>query len=248
MSIFAGNLKNEYIKLAHRKKYVVFLIIEVIICICAVLIQIAANKVLSDKAVIQINDMAMGMLTFFIQVYIPLVVFMACSDLFSSEMQDNSIKAVLMRPVSRFKVFFSKTLAIIIFAAQYLIALLLITTILEAVSGGSLSGFWLNFGAYLLDIVPLIILILMAVLINQFTKSSSLTMFLCILIYAVLYILGIIFPTASGLFFTGYMQWHKLWLGSTIPFSAMLSKLGILFGYGLVFAGAGFYLFDRHDF
>jgi len=132
--------------------------------------------------------------------------------------------------------------------AQYLIALLLITTILESVSGGSLSGFWSSFGSYLLDVIPLISLVLMAVFINQLTKSSSLTMFLCILIYAILYILGIIFPTASGLFFTGYMQWHKLWLGSTIPFGAMLSKIGILCGYSLVFAGAGFYLFDRRDF
>lgn len=248
MSIFFGSLKNEYLKLAHRKKYIVFLIIEVLICICAMLIQFAATKVLSGNVVMQINDMARGMLTFFIQVYIPLIIFMACSDLFSTEMQDNSIKAILMRPVSRFKVFFSKTLAIIIFAAQYLIALLLITTVLSAISGGSISGFWLNLLAYLLDIFPTIVLVLMAVLINQFTKSSSLTMFLCILIYAILNVLGIIFPTASGLFFTGYMQWHKLWLGFNMPFTAMLSKIGILFGYGLVFAGAGFYLFDRRDF
>lgn len=248
MSAFSGSLKNEYLKLAHRKKYIVFLIIEVIICICAMLIQVAANKVLSGNAVIQINNMSMGMLTFFIQVYIPLVVFMACSDLFSTEMQDNSIKAILMRPVSRFKVFFSKTLAIILFAAQYLIALLLITTVLDAISSGSIRDLWFSFAAYLLDVIPLAVLVLMAVLINQFTKSSSLTMFLCILIYAILYILGIIFPTASGLFFTGYMQWHKLWLGFTIPFSAMLSKIGILFGYGLVFSGAGFFLFDKRDF
>jgi len=248
MSAFSGSIKNEYIKLASRKKYIVFLIIEAIICICVMLVQTAANKALSGSVVVQISNMAMGMLTFFIQVYIPLVVFMACSDLFSAEMQDNSIKAILMRPVSRFKIFFSKTLAIVLFAAQYLVALLLITSVLEVISGGSIRDFWLNLGAYLLDIIPLTVLVLMAVFINQFTKSSSLTMFLCIIIYAILYVLGIIFPTASGLFFTGYMQWHKLWLGFTIPFSAMLSKIGILFGYGLVFAGAGFYLFDKRDF
>lgn len=248
MSIYFGNVKNEYLKLVCRKKYTVFLIIEIVICICALLIQFAANSVLSGNAVIKINNMAMGMLTLFIQVYIPLVVFMACSDLFSTEMQDNSIKAILMRPISRMKVFFSKILAVILFASQYLIALLLITTILQAASGSSTGDFWHSLGAYLLDIIPLIVLVLMAVVINQFTKSSSLAMFLCILVYVILYILGILFPTTSGMFFTGYMQWHKLWLGTTLPLGAMLSKIGLLFGYGLVFAGVGFFLFDKRDF
>lgn len=248
MSMLWQNTKNEYFKLAHRKKYLVFIIIEIVICICVLLVQSAANRVIDGPIVLQINNMAMAMLTFFIIIYIPLVVFMACSDLFSAEMGDSSIKAVLLRPISRAKIFFSKTLAVILFAAQYLIVLLLITTILELISGGSASRFWSSLGSYLFDIIPLIIAVFMAVLINQFTKSSSLAMFMCILIYAVFYIVGIFVPSTSGMFFTGYMQWHKLWLGAAIPVTAMLSKIGILCGYGLVFGGAGFYIFDKRDF
>jgi len=248
MNIFWQNIKNEYFKLAHRKKYLIFMIIEIVICVCVLLIQVAASRVMDGKVVLQINNLAMAMLSFFIIIYIPMVVFMASSDLFSVEMSDNSMKAVLMRPISRAKVFFSKTIAVSAFAVQYLIALLLITTILELISSGSGLRFWSSLGAYLLDIIPLIIVVLMAVFINQFTKSSSLTMFVCILIYAVFYIVGIFVPAASGLFFIGYMQWHKLWMGAYIPLTAMLSKIGILCGYGLVFGGAGFYIFDKRDF
>jgi len=248
MRLFLGCVKNEFGKLLHKKKYMVFLLIEVIFCVCVLLIQAAVNRAMDGEIVLQAKNMSLGMLTFFIQVYVPLVLFMACCDLFSAEMQDNSIKAVLMRPVSRFKIFFAKTLAIAAFAVLYLAALFLVTTILEVASSGTVARFWSSLGAYLLDIIPLLILVLMAVLVNQVTKSSSMAMFLCILLYVVLCIVGIVIPEASGLLFTGYMQWHKLWLGAILPFGAMLAKIGLLCGYGLVFGGAGFLLFDRRDF
>lgn len=248
MKLFFECTGNECRKLLHKKKYIVFLIIEVLICLCVLLIQSAVNKVSGGELVLRISNMSLSMLTFFIQVYIPLIIFMAACDLFSTEMQDNTIKVALMRPVSRFKVFLSKTLAVIIFAAVYIITLFLVTNIIEAAVSGSIAKFWTSFGAYMLDIIPLVDLVLMAVLINQITKSGSLAMFLCILIYVVLCVVGVFVPAASGLLFTGYLQWHKIWLGATLPIGAMLSKIGLLAGYGLVFGCTGFYLFDRRDF
>lgn len=248
MSIFWQNTKNEYFKLLRRKKYLVFLIIEVAICVAALFIQVAANGFIDGRIQLNMGNLSLTMLTFFIMIYIPLVVFMAAGDLFSSEMGDNSIKAVLMRPISRGKVFFSKTLAVVLVAAHYLVALLIVTTIIQIISNGSASGFFASLCAYLLDILPMIVLVFMAVALNQMGRSGSMSMFLCILVYALFYIVGILVPVTYGLFFTGYMQWHKLWLGAPMPIVAMLPKIGILLGCGLVFGGLGYYIFEKRDF
>lgn len=248
MSIFWQNTKNEYFKLLRRKKYLVFLIIEVAICVAALFIQVAANGFTDGRVQLNMGNLSLTMLTFFIMIYIPLVVFMAAGDLFSAEMGDNSIKAVLVRPISRGKVFFSKTLAVVLVAAHYLVALLIVTTIIQIISNGSASGFFASLCAYLLDILPMIVLVFMAVALNQMGRSGSMSMFLCILVYAIFYIVGILVPVTYGLFFTGYMQWHKLWLGAPMPIVAMLPKIGILLGCGLVFGGLGYYIFEKRDF
>ena len=68
-------------------------------------------------------------------------------------------------------------------------------------------------------------------------------MFLSILLFIGFNVLGIFWSNASGLLFTGYMQWHKIWLGTTLPFSALFPKIALLFGYGMVFFSGGYYLF-----
>jgi ABC-2 type transport system permease protein len=238
---------NEFQKLLAKKKYIVFFIIEISICVLILLIESALNRVSAGIIEFGAVDMSLMMLTFFIQVYVPLIIFMASCDTFSSEIQDGTVKAVLMRPVSRLKIFLSKITAVMLLAVAYLASLFLVTILLEALFSGGIRSFWVSFGAYILDIVPLFILVLMAVFINQLTKSPTLAMFMLILIYALLSIVGIFIPQLSGLLFTGYSQWHNIWIGQTIPFMPMLSKIGLLAGYGAVFMSGAYYLFDRRE-
>lgn len=247
MKLFLAGTRNEFEKLLAKKKYYVFFIIEIAICVLLLLIESAINRVSEGLVNIAIVDMSLMMLTFFIQVYIPLIIFMASCDSFSTEAQDGTIKAVLMRPISRLKIYLSKITAIMLMALVFLASLFLTTILLEILFSGGVRSFWVSFGAYLLDIVPLFILLLMAVLINQFTKSSTLAMFVLILVYVLLLIVGIFIPQLSGLLFTGYSQWHNIWIGQTIPFWPLLSKIGLLAGYGTIFMSAGYYLFDRRE-
>lgn len=247
MRLYLSGTRNEFCKLLARKKYFVFFIIEIAICVLLLLVESAIIRVSKGLVNVGIVDMSLMMLTFFIQVYIPLVIFMASCDLFSSEVQDGTIRAVLMRPVSRFKIYLGKITAIMLMALAFLASLFITTILLEALFSGGIRSFWISFGAYILDIVPLYILVLMAVFVNQFTKSSTLAMFLLILIYALLSIIGIFIPQLSGLLFTGYSQWHNIWIGQTIPFGPMLAKTGLLAGYGIIFMSAGYYLFDRRE-
>ncbi|QAT42160.1 ABC transporter permease [Aminipila luticellarii] len=252
MTTFIASLKNELMKIFTRKKFLVLLIIEILICILCGGVNYLIGKA-SAGAVstsLMLSNMPMNMLSFFIQIYIPLMIFMASCDLFALEVQDGTIRASFMRPVSRFKLYASKITAITIMSVLYLGVLFVLTTIMRW-AGGSAStaamGLVGSFAAYFLDIFPLIILILFAAMLNQFSSSPSLSIIICVILYAGLYIMGILVPQASGLLFTGYAEWHKLWLGITLPFVSMLSKISLLVGYGLVFGCIGYYLFERKE-
>lgn len=249
MRTFTASLQNELKKLVTRKKFIVFLVIEILICLLCGLINFAIGKVslgmISTSLIL--SNMPMTLLSFFIQIYIPLIIFMASCDLFVAEVHDGTIRATLMRPVSRFKQYFSKVVAILILAAVYMATLFLITTIIKGMSTHSVADIGENFLAYLLDLIPLIVLILFAAMLNQFFNSPSLSIFLCIIIFIGLYIFGIFVPQMSGLLFTGYLQWHNLWLGITIPFHAIINKMGILLGYGIIFGCIGYYFYERRE-
>lgn len=51
------------------------------------------------------------------------------------------------------------------------------------------------------------------------------------------------FSNLSGLVFTGYMQWHKLWLGAGLANISIIRKILLMLGYGLTFTAVGYYLF-----
>lgn len=252
MTTFIASLQNELMKIFTRKKFFVLLIIEILICILCGGVNYLIGKA-SAGAVstsLMLSNMPMNMLSFFIQIYVPLMILMASSDLFASEVQDGTIRASFMRPVSRFKLYASKVTAITIMAVIYLAVLFVLTTIMKLVGGSgvaSATGIVDSFFAYFLDIFPIIVLVLFAAMLNQLLNSPSLSIVICVIIYIALYILGIVVPQASGLLFTGYLQWHNLWLGVTLPFGAMLSKIGLIFGYGLVFGCIGYYLFERKE-
>jgi len=252
VTTFIASLQNELMKIFTRKKFFVLLIIEILICILCGGVNYLIGKA-SAGAVstsLMLSNMPMNMLSFFIQIYVPLMILMASSDLFASEVQDGTIRASFMRPVSRFKLYASKVTAITIMAVIYLAVLFVLTTIMKLVGGSgvaSATGIVDSFFAYFLDIFPIIVLVLFAAMLNQLLNSPSLSIVICVIIYIGLYILGIVVPQASGLLFTGYLQWHNLWLGVTLPFGAMLSKIGLIFGYGLVFGCIGYYLFERKE-
>lgn len=249
MFTFKASLQNELRKLFARKKYIVFLIIEVGICLIWAAVNAFVVKI-SHGTVPEswlIGGLQMSMLGFFVWAYIPLLVFMAACDLYAGEAHDGTIRATFMRPVSRGKQYFSKVLAIFIMASIYMIVLLLLTTAIKAIGAATFAGLWESTAAYILDLIPMIVLILFAAMINQFSNSTSLSVILCIILYMGMLIAGILIPQLSGHLFTGYLHWHTLWLGIILPFRAIITKIGILAGYSIIFGAVGYYLFERKE-
>lgn len=249
MAQFMANLKNELFKLRKRKKYVVFLLLGCLICVASALKLVIANYItdggMSAEAVL--GGLTNSNLPFFLLIFLPLMAIMASCDLFVGEQADHTIRFSLMRPVGKGKLFFSKAAAVFILCAFDLAVMYLVTTLTQVILGGGTQGIATSFLACLLDLIPLAVLVLFFSLVNQLVKGSSLTVLLCVVLYVGFIALGTYMPAIGGLLFTGYLRWHNLWIGVTLPILSMLPRIGLLAGYGLVFGCGGYLLFDRKE-
>lgn len=249
MQPFVANLKNELFKLSRRKKYIVFLILGALVCVGSALRVLAADLILDEALP---RELLVGGLTgenllFLLLLFLPLMALMGCCDLFAGEQADHTLRFSLMRPVGKGKLFFSKAAAVFLLCLFDLVALLAVSAAAQLIMGGGSKGVARSVASGLLDLVPLAVLILFFCLINQLVKGSGLAVLVCLAVYVALVVVGTYVPAAGGLLFTGYLRWHNLWVGVTLPFKAMLTRIGILAGYGLVFGSCGYLLFDRKE-
>ena len=249
MQPFVANLKNELFKLSRRKKYIVFLILGALVCVGSALRVLAADLILDEALP---RELLVGGLTgenllFLLLLFLPLMALMGCCDLFAGEQADHTLRFSLMRPVGKGKLFFSKAAAVFLLCLFDLVVLLAVSAAAQLIMGGGSKGVTRSVASGLLDLIPLAVLILFFCLINQLVKGSGLAVLACLAVYVALVVVGTYVPAAGGLLFTGYLRWHNLWVGVTLPFKAMLTRIGILAGYGLVFGSCGYLLFDRKE-
>ena len=252
MAAFLASYRNEWAKLIARKKYIVFLFIGVgIILILAGLGQIISNFAKQQGGVtLPLTPTPMNTLPFFLQVLIPFLMFMAVTDLFTVEASENTLKAMICRPVERWKLFASKLLVVVTYAAAYLLCIFITSAILNRIFGkpSGLSELALSLVSYALTLIPLAILSAYAALIALMGRSGTLTMFLLLLSYMFLNVLPVFFPITNEMLFTSYMRWYRLWIGASPGVGKMIHTLLILLGYGTVFFTAGSLLFDRKEY
>lgn len=240
------NTKSELEKLLIKKKYIIITIIGALVCILRLGGNVLINKISGGEVVIKSN-LIMEMIGFVTDILVPLIVFMAVTDLFASEMQDDTLKASLLRPLTRFKVLTSKLLAAFIIGCIAVFAMFVICFIIQLISGSGLVNVPAAFAAYVIDMIPIAALAAMAALINMISKSPTLAMLLCIVAYVLFKYMNIYISPYGQWFFTAYSQWHKLWIGTLLPFSAMISKIGILFGSILILYVLSYIIFDKKD-
>ena len=252
MSALRACFRNEWSKLISRKKYIVFLIIGLVIClIWAVVGQLVTNLMLRHGGVLfTIAPTPMGVLPFFLQILVPFLIFMAVTDLITVEGSDNTMKAMVCRPAERWKIYIAKILAVTAYAAFYLGCIFIISTILNQIFGRPLgiSSFFVSLVSYALSVVPLAILAAFAAFIAVLGKSSTLTMFLLLMIYLAKSVLPVFFPLLSEMLFTSYLGWHRIWVGFLPDASRLIHMLIVVFSYGVVFFTAGSLIFDRKDY
>ena len=239
--------KSELQKLLTRKKYLVITILGALICLLRLGGNLLIAKVSGGEVVIKSN-LIMSMLGFVTDILVPLIAFMAVTDLFASEAQEDTLKASLMRPLTRFKVMTSKSLAVFILSCAVMLVMFAACLVMQIVSGNSLSIVPQSLAAYLIDMIPIISLVAMALLINMISKSPTLAILLCIVVYIFFKYLNLYVSPLGQMVFTAYTQWHKIWIGSQLPIGSLMAKAGILFGSVLILYTLSYIIFDSKDY
>ena len=252
MKPFIASYRNEWAKLLSRKKYIVFICIGVGIC----LIQTGLGQLLASFARQQggisfnFTPTPMGTLPFFLNILIPFLMFMGVTDLLTVEGADNTMKAMVYRPVERWKLYFSKILAVVTYSAVYLACVFIVCAVLNQIFGKPLGivDLLIALASYALTLAPLAILAAFAALVALFGRSGTLTMFVLLFFYLLLNALPLFFPLLNEMLFTSYLGWYRLWIGVLPGTAKLIHMLLIVLGYGVVFVTAGSLVFDKKDF
>lgn len=243
---------NELTKLRTRKKYIVFLFIGIALCIMwALLGNLITNIIQRNMSLsLVLAPNPMGVLPLFLYVLLPFLIFMAASDLFTVESAENTMKAMIMLPVERWKLFTAKLLAVITYTAVYLISIFICAAVCQLIfgKGETVSTILVSLVSYALILIPLFVLTCFAALIALLGKSGTLTMLLLIVAYLALNVLPILFPATGPLLFTSYFSLYRLFVGVIPEFGRLVNMLLIVLSSGAVFFIGGSIIFDKKSY
>lgn len=247
MSVLLTSIRTEFIKLLSKKKYIVLFVLGAGFCFLRYGVTILLQKISQGSVQIRSNLM-LEMLPLAAEIVIPLIVFMAAADLFCAEIQEDTIKAALLRPATRLKVFTAKVIAVFLMGAVFFLGVFVVCALIQLLSGSPIMPVLLpTLAAYCIDLVPMLGVVLFGALVNMLSAGPTLAMLLSIGIYAVCKYINYFVAVWGQMLFTAYLQWHKLWLGETLPLGAMLSKIGLIAGSILIFYTVGYMLFERKE-
>jgi ABC-2 type transport system permease protein len=205
----------------------------------------SANGLVSLSA----SSMLLTLLTITTNFVLPLTIALAAADLFTAEQEKGTIKAVLLRPVSRIRVFTSKVLATFVYAVLFLSICFITSLTWGLVFDGILA---INFTevlvAYIISFVPMLPLILYNTAISQLSKSASGTVIFSLCGYIIMLVIGTVFPNVNPMLFSTYLGWYKLFIGAVLPLSSILNGTVLLAAYTLLLFAVGLWAFERKEY
>lgn len=193
------------------------------------------------------SSLPMLMLGWFTVGLIPLFLFMSAADSFSGELGAHTLKLVLVRPITRTKVFASKIVAMAFYIAVQLGALWFVSVIAGwLVLGGDLTGALPDsLKAYTAAFVPMVAIGLIAAMIAQWFSASSGAMAAMLLIYAAGKLVPLVFPRVALWSAFSYTNWYMLWVGAGASAGRLFNTFVLLLAYCIMAYTAGWMMFDR---
>lgn len=244
-SLYA-NVRNETEKLWARRRTKGFLLLTLLLPVISAILLAAMQNNTSVIGGLG-SSLPLLMLSLSTFALLPLLLFMTAADSFTGEVAARTLKLVLVRPITRAKVFASKVLAIAVYVAVHLGALW-ISSVLSGwlIPGGDLTGGLLDsMKAYTASFLPMIAIGLITVLIAQFFNNSTGAMALIIFIYAAAKLIPFVLPQVSAWSVFSYTDWYVLWVGNGASISKLLNSFGLLLAYCIMAYTAGLFIFER---
>lgn len=251
MNNFRINLTNELTKLFSRKKTFVLLgftaAVPMIAAAAAAFFQGGLGI-----APLRGEDFPVYMLGLLIKLLLPLFIFMAAADIFAGELKDQSIKSIMLRPIERYKIYFSK-LACIGVLILMLLGVLFVSSLISGLFVGISSSNSFAASAvtgllqYLAAFLPLLLLGMMSSFISLLTKGSSSALVMSLLVFIVLSAVSVVLPSVSKLLPTSYTGWYMLFSSVQLSAAGILNTFMFIISYSIIFLTSGYLLFDRKE-
>lgn len=245
MVMIKAGVRNELVKLFSLKKYRALLIVIGLLSLSPSLLGGVSKGQLGLSAI----STPLTVLSIASKFMLPLIIAMAAADIFTAEQENGTIKAVIIRPISRISIFTTKVLAIVLYTLFALLVCFITSLILSiALKGVGSINILETLLAYTVSILPMFPVILFAVTVSQLCKSSSGTMMLSVFSYIMILAVGTIFPSISPMLFTSYTGWYKIFIGAAMPLANILNVLALLVAYALLFFAAGSWAFEKKEY
>jgi ABC-2 type transport system permease protein len=243
-------IRNEIEKILLNKK----LIILSIIGLCSIiLLQVFLHFVKSvyDMYTFDFNGFTELVLLYTANVFIPIIICFLVIEVFTSEYKNNTLKIILTKPITRFNVFLSKTIAVFILTVTNMFIFMLTSIILGIIfnfSSFTFSAFFEIIIAYLLTILPVTVLTLLIITISSIVKSASFTFVLSIIVFLALKILSTILPQYSSMFLMGFLEWNNLWMIDNISVIKIIRQSLIMLSSIVMFYTFSLYRFEKSNY
>jgi ABC-2 type transport system permease protein len=244
MKLTLTSISIELGKIFLRKKYSVLSVIQLAICFLAAF-GLNSAKLATGYVALDLPTLPYIILGALTSVVLPMFVFMAAADSFAHEIEDGSIKCVLMRPISRVKIFLSKLAAIWLFSLINLMASFAVIAAARIVFQGSAAELPDIFISYAVSSVPMIPFAALGSLVAVAVSNSTMSMFVSVISYLVMVGTSLWSPTTGAAFFTSHLGFYKLFLGLSLNLPSIGNTLFLLISSASLLSLGGFWLFDE---
>ena len=242
------NLRNEWMKLIRKRSTIAFFIISALFpLLVGPSVNILQNRI--GFTLFDGESFSLIILSLAVTIYLPLLLAQVVSDLFPGETEKNVLAFILVRPISRLKIFNSKILCI----ALYLMTLLFIIYISSILTGAiwlqnfTFNGMLMGGTAYLLSWFPLMSICMLLVFFVQWFGSSSRALTFSIILYFVMVVLTFILPQIGQWLPTFDSTWYQRWIHNGISMVVMGRAVFLLSWSSLLFT-LGYYRFKKKEY
>jgi ABC-2 type transport system permease protein len=200
-------------------------------------------------------------------IHIPFLIALVAGDLLAGEATAGTYRLLITRPVSRFKILFSKFLSGIIYTNLLVFWLAVISLGLGIIIFGvgeliviknsSIIIFpksdilWRFLLGYLFASLSMMVVASLAFLLSSLVENAIgpiVSTMAIIIVFIIISAIDIdIFQKIKPFLFTTYMSSWRLFFDDPVDLSKILESALILFGHIIAFFGAAFYIFNKKD-
>lgn len=240
-------LNFELRKISNRKKYWIIPIFEILFLIATSICSVLYPRIPFLNFSVNVSNQSLSVLPVFLIFLLPITIFMLVSDVYSSEFENNSMKNLLSRPISRFTIFAGKGLSIIVYIFINLLLVLFTTIFLQLAIRNSTYNISIAIVSYILSVFPMTVFVFFSAFIANLVTSSSMCMFLLVVIYLLISGLSLYSSAFSSVVFTNYLSYYTLFLGNVKSMNNILNITFLMLSNLVLFFMFGYFLFDKKE-